>query len=672
MKLFNTYILMTVGILFLSSCEKDFLNIENPNDLSAASFWSSESEIQQGLVATYGALQLQGMLGGSSAIQHPVRSDVGRPNNWNANAIGLNTLTYNENTQIVGLRWRDAYIGIYRANQVLANLSNVEMSTAVSTQMEAEARFLRAFFYNSLYRGYNGGSVIIHTTVPEMRNDFYKKPSPATDVYALILEDLEFAYQNLPQSYDDSADLGRATWGAATAMLGKLHLNEHNYEGAKGYFKEILDSNLYMLTADIGDNFDEEHEFNSESIFEVAFSIDAKPGTSFGAQDGPTGSEATNRAIGLATTQGGGFRTVMPSYYMTMLFKNDVMDMTNPINASRTGSAPYSIRTSVSVAIADDDNTTLYQRSSDEGGAYNNNEASYLKKFQNWKLQRESDLSVSGINERVIRLADVMLLYTECVLKTSGDLDEVMSMINAIRDRAGVVNLRKSIDFNYNENPTTNFTNDIDFNTDTIKIGAHAFIDGQELTYNSDTPLTYCPNGMTCDVNDLPSNFQTLDSETSYYVIVVDYEHIKLATSKQNAFDKLNIDFTETQLKKSQNDNVLNENISQSEHNINYNTNSIMEHIMWVERPLELMFEGHDLRWEDLTRWGKVKEQYVRLAAKSYVISGKVLFEYDPAAHGSLNKIKEFVEAANVYSPEAHDYFPIPATELNSNPDFLD
>ncbi|NCG03990.1 MAG: RagB/SusD family nutrient uptake outer membrane protein [Bacteroidetes bacterium] len=663
---------MTVGILFLSSCEKDFLNIENPNDLSAASFWSSESEIQQGLVATYGALQLQGMLGGSSAIQHPVRSDVGRPNNWNANAIGLNTLTYNENTQIVGLRWRDAYIGIYRANQVLANLSNVEMSTAVSTQMEAEARFLRAFFYNSLYRGYNGGSVIIHTTVPEMRNDFYKKPSPATDVYALILEDLEFAYQNLPQSYDDSADLGRATWGAATAMLGKLHLNEHNYEGAKGYFKEILDSNLYMLTADIGDNFDEEHEFNSESIFEVAFSIDAKPGTSFGAQDGPTGSEATNRAIGLATTQGGGFRTVMPSYYMTMLFKNDVMDMTNPINASRTGSAPYSIRTSVSVAIADDDNTTLYQRSSDEGGAYNNNEASYLKKFQNWKLQRESDLSVSGINERVIRLADVMLLYTECVLKTSGDLDEVMSMINAIRDRAGVVNLRKSIDFNYNENPTTNFTNDIDFNTDTIKIGAHAFIDGQELTYNSDTPLTYCPNGMTCDVNDLPSNFQTLDSETSYYVIVVDYEHIKLATSKQNAFDKLNIDFTETQLKKSQNDNVLNENISQSEHNINYNTNSIMEHIMWVERPLELMFEGHDLRWEDLTRWGKVKEQYVRLAAKSYVISGKVLFEYDPAAHGSLNKIKEFVEAANVYSPEAHDYFPIPATELNSNPDFLD
>ncbi|MDG1822896.1 MAG: RagB/SusD family nutrient uptake outer membrane protein, partial [Flavobacteriaceae bacterium] len=248
MNQFKTYSLLAIGIFLVSSCEKDFLNLENPNDLSAASFWSSEDEVQQGLVATYGALQLNGLLGGTAAVELPVRSDVGRPNNWNANAIGLNKLTFNDNTNIVRLRWRDNYIGIYRANQVLANLNSVEMDDAVRVQIEAEARFLRAFFYNSLYRGYNGGSVIIHTSVPEMRADFYKKPSPATDVYALILADLEFAYQNLPKTYDDSADLGRATWGAATAMLGKLHINEHNYEGAKSYFKEIIDSNLYALT----------------------------------------------------------------------------------------------------------------------------------------------------------------------------------------------------------------------------------------------------------------------------------------------------------------------------------------------------------------------------------------------------------------------------------------
>jgi hypothetical protein len=548
MNQFKTYSLLAIGIFFVSSCEKDFLNLENPNDLSAASFWSSEDEVQQGLVATYGALQLNGLLGGTATVELPVRSDVGRPNNWNANAIGLNKLTFNDNTNIVRLRWRDNYIGIYRANQVLANLNSVEMDDVIRIQIEAETRFLRAFFYNSLYRGYNGGSVIIHTSVPEMRADFYKKPSPAADVYALIIADLEFAYQNLPKTYDDSADLGRATWGAATAMLGKLHINEHNYEGAKSYFKEIIDSNLYALTANIGDNFDEANEMNSESIFEVAFSIDAKPGTSSGAADGPTGSEATNRSRALATPPGGGYRTVMPSYYMTMLFKNDVMDMTNPINATRTGTANYSVRASTSIAIADDDNTTLYQRTSFAGGQYNNNEASYLKKFQNWLLERESDQSISGINERVVRYSDLMLLYAECLIQTNGSYADAMALVNEIRTRAGVVPL-------------------------------------DETAYDAD---------------------------------------------------------------------------------------SLMEHIMWVERPLELMFEGHDIRWEDLTRWGKIKEQYDRLADKTYVIDTKVLYEYDATIHGSLNQIKEFVEAAGVYSPEAHDYFPIPSTELNSNPDFLD
>ena len=103
-----------------------------------------------------------------------------------------------------------------------------------------------------------------------------------------------------------------------------------------------------------------------------------------------------------------------------------------------------------------------------------------------------------------------------------------------------------------------------------------------------------------------------------------------------------------------------------------YDETSLMEHIMWTERPLELMFEGFDIRWEDLIRWGKVKEQYERLSEKTYVISAKVLYEYNPTIHSALTPIKEFVEAANVYSPEAHDYFPIPSAELNSNPDFLD
>ena len=544
MKRNKLLILLIATLTLLCSCSYDQLNIENPNNLPLDNFWTSEEDIQKGLIATYAALQLDGLLGGASSTQHPVRSDTGRPNNWNANAIGLSKLAFNENSDIVKKRWRDCYIGIFRANQVIANLYTIDLSEQTRTQIEAEAKFLRGFFYYSLYRGYNGGSVIIHTTPPQSSEDFYKSPSQANEVFNLIKSDLEFAYTNLPQQYENSQDLGRATWGAATAMLGKLHINARNYDLAKMKFKEILDSKLYSLTANIGDNFDEEHEMNSESIFEVAFSTEFSQGTSGSAADGPLGSEATSRARTLATVEGGGYRTIMPSYYMTMLFKKDTMDITNPINSNRTGAANYSIRASMSIAIADDDNTTLYQNPSNLGGAYNNNEASYLKKFQNWTLVTESNLSISGINERVIRLADVMLLYAECILQTGGAYTEALDLINEIRYRAGVVLLEPA----------------------------------------------------------------------------------------------------------------------------DYDNSSTMEHIMWIERPLELMFEGLDTRWEDLTRWDKVQEQYDRLASKSYVLVSKNLFEFDPAIHNEDKKLIEFESAATSYQSAIHNYFPIPSTEQNSNP----
>ena len=550
MKHQKLHILLISALAIIYSCSDDRLDLENPNNLSADSFWSSENDLQQGLIATYAALQLDGLFGGASATQHPVRSDTGRPNNWNANAIGLNKLAFNENSDIVKKRWRDCYIGIYRANQVLANINNIELPSSSRIQIEAEAKFLRGFYYYSLYRGYNNGSVIIHTTVPESSEDFYKSPSPAEDVYNLILSDLEFAYNNLPEQYENNQDIGRATWGAAAAMLGKLFINEHNYNDAKDKFKEIINSNLYGLTANIGDNFDIEHEMNNESIFEIPFSTELKSGTSNGAADGPLGSEATSRARTLATTQGGGYRTIMPSYYITMLFKNDVMDINNPINANRTGNANYSIRASLSIAIADDDNTTLYQRPSNQGGGYNNFEASYLKKFQNWTLFTESDQSISGINERAIRLADIKLLYAECLLMLDESFNEALEQVNAVRQRAGVVLLNST----------------------------------------------------------------------------------------------------------------------------DYNSESLMEHIMWVERPLELMFEGHDTRWEDLTRWGKVQEQYNLLASKRYVLIQKNLYEFDPNIHTNFTEetaLKEFEDAAQAYQPGTHNYFPIPSTEQNSNPNLF-
>lgn len=547
------YLFLVLSVLLLANCnQENFLEVKNQNNLDAGNFWATTDDLNRGLVATYAALQLEGLFGGTSATQLPVRSDVGRPNNWNANARSLQTLAFNENTSVVKERWQACYVGVYRANQVLANLENIDnISKEELTLVEAQTRFLRGFFYYSLYRGYNKGSVILLTDVPGSREELYQKLAPAEEVYNVILSDLEFAYNNLPKEYADEADLGRVTWGAAASMLGKLHINEKDFETAKRYFKEVIDSDLYDLVDNIEDNFSEENEFNEESIFEVSFSIEAKPGTAGSARDGATGSEATSRARILAVTSGGGWRVIMPSYWVTMLFRSDTADLSLPMNADRVrpdGSAGYSVRASASVAIANDIHSTLYQKESNQA-PYNNREASYMKKFQNWRKDIESNLTVSGINERAIRLADIMLLYAETLIETGGSYTEALDMVNQIRARAGV---------------------------------------------------------------------KLLDAA-------------------------------------------------------GYNSESLMEHIMWVERPLELMFEGHDLRWEDLVRWDKAKEQYQRLAAMRFVQIDKTLHFYDPANpdHENLQQLQEFQEAADLYDPELHNYFPIPSTELTSNPDLL-
>ncbi|WP_185154253.1 RagB/SusD family nutrient uptake outer membrane protein [Fulvivirga sp. M361] len=537
----NTLYKITLVLLafFTLGCDvDDFLTEENINALSTESFWKNESQLEQGLIGAYAALQLPGSMGGSASSQFPVRSDVGRPNTWNANAQGLQRLTFNDNSSIVRSAWDDNYEGINRANQVIENAPNIQMDEQDKILILAQARFLRGLYYYWLYTSYNEGSIVLYTEIAKDASDFNQPLAPKEDVFALIDADLKYARENLPETWPPS-DVGRATWGAATAVLADLYINERDFATARDYLKEIIDSRLYSLTPEIGWNFDEAHEFNSESIFEVSYSKAFKDGFGGNANDGANRSESTNRAETLATTTGGGFRVIMPSYWVTMLFKSDSMDMSDPRNEGRT----FSIRASESIAMADDEFSTFYGRPSDEGGPYNNQEASYLKKFQNWKLTAEDELGRSGINERVYRLADINLLYAECLLETGGSFDVALDLVNEIRRRSGVRRL-----------------------------------------------------------------------------VAADYD-----------------------------------------------ATSLMEHIRWVERPLELMFEGRDIRWKDLRRWDAVKEQYDRLAELEFVIVEKVLRYYDPAIDTAASPLREYVEAAGNFSPSAHYYFPIPTTERTSN-----
>ena len=179
----------------------------------------------------------------------------------------LENLTHDAGHQSPLGWWTGNYQGIYRTNVNLQNLPNTEMNPDLRNRLMAENRFLRAYFYFNLVRGYGDVPLITRPLTPE---EYDQQRAPAADVYAQIIEDLEFAADHLPlKSEYPSADLGRATQGAAEAMLARVYLYLEDYGQAEFYAREVIRSLEYDLLPDYFQIFTEQGENSTESIFEV-------------------------------------------------------------------------------------------------------------------------------------------------------------------------------------------------------------------------------------------------------------------------------------------------------------------------------------------------------------------------------------------------------------------
>ncbi|OHX64750.1 RagB/SusD family nutrient uptake outer membrane protein [Flammeovirga pacifica] len=97
---------------------------------------------------------------------------------------------------------------------------------------------------------------------------------------------------------------------------------------------------------------------------------------------------------------------------------------------------------------------------------------------------------------------------------------------------------------------------------------------------------------------------------------------------------------------------------------------SVREHIRYVERPIELSFEGH--RWKDLRRWGIIKEALDRRAVdEQWRLDNASTILGQPPLYISSYIIQNFVEQAGKYNENVHKYYPLPANEVQTNPDLL-
>jgi hypothetical protein len=184
--------------------------------------------------------------------------------------------------------WGAAYRAIADANAVITNVPRItNMDAALRERILGEARFLRAVHYFNLVRLFAGtgpgAGVPLWLEEARPQDDLARPRAPVAEVYAAIIADLEAAVAALPLNYVGvpGPNTGRATRGAANALLAKVHLQyalvheggtegrNHHLQRAAEAAERVIQSGQYQLLPDFGRIFDLDNENNAEIIFAI-------------------------------------------------------------------------------------------------------------------------------------------------------------------------------------------------------------------------------------------------------------------------------------------------------------------------------------------------------------------------------------------------------------------
>jgi len=175
----------------------------------------------------------------------------------------------------VEAQWKRDYDGVFKCNAVIDGLpeSNTSVSAAVRQQAVGQARFLRAYYYLELTSLYGDIPLRVKVETPE---ELQSPALPQAQIYAQIESDCQAAADALPVSWTGS-DFGRATKGAALALLTRTYLYEKKWAQA-AQTAQAVGALGYKLLPVFADNFRAATKNNTETIFAVQHTSALSPG----------------------------------------------------------------------------------------------------------------------------------------------------------------------------------------------------------------------------------------------------------------------------------------------------------------------------------------------------------------------------------------------------------
>lgn len=369
----------------MTSCGDSFFDLEPASSVTIDKVYKTASDYNVAVIGCYAKLQSQVNFYTECCEYRSDNLSLGAPTAGTQDRYDIDHFTEKPSNGILSSYWANFNNNVYRCNLLLDQIDGANFAENLKKQYKGEAMFIRALNYFNMYRIWGGVPATKH--VVSVAEALKVARYSDEQMFDLIAGDLKEIVDNnyLPETYS-SADMGRATSGAAKALLGKVYLTFHKWTEAKDILSQLIGK--YQLVSPIAQVFNVDNKNNNEIIFAVHF----------------------NKEI-----EGEGH-----SYWYNLTNASDDTNQTSSLlNTFPTGDARKDLITYVQV----EKNVRL------------------MNKFYDTK---SPTFKTVGNDQILLRYADVLLMYAEALNEIQYDASEgslALKYLNAVRQRAGISNL---------------------------------------------------------------------------------------------------------------------------------------------------------------------------------------------------------------------------------------
>jgi len=408
------YIIL-LPILVLGSCTD---LEENPIGLLAPeAFFKSADDVETAVLGTYANIASETFYGRKLVLSLQLRSDMCDIGDRSTpgRRQQVNDFNMDSNNGMVTAFWPSAYRIIGAANAAISGGESLAEQSDRVNELIGEARFIRAFVYYHLVRIFEEIPYIDYfIDDPQTIKELGKTPADA--IYAKIIEDLEFAKNNLPDTYSGELKT-RPTAGTAAAYLSSVYLTRGNWQASYNEAKWVIDNKArfgYELVEDFADLYRAEKQDGiSEHVFAVDFLANISGGS--GQNVDWMGPITGIRDFSNENTQAGWSVSVPAlSVYLTW----DERDYRREVSFIDSGLV--------------NGEWVGYEKFAPNHGS----PRPHIAKYYEHCGDHQGDCGYSDNNYSAFRYAEVLLTAAEALNEVGGSESEVLGYINQIRARA--------------------------------------------------------------------------------------------------------------------------------------------------------------------------------------------------------------------------------------------